>query len=135
MNIRNVQLAKIHLAKKQLGLDDDTYRAILARVCGVKSAADLNARQMPLVLQEFQRLGWKPVKTNQGKRPNPAASKAALMGKIEAQLSTANRSWAYADGMAQHMFKVEKVDWLDEKQLLRLIQALAIDARRHGRKV
>lgn len=135
MNIRNVNLAKIHLAKKQLGLDDDTYRAILARVCGVKSAKDLNARQMPLLLQEFERLGWKPVKASHGKRPNPAANKAALIGKIEAQLAAASRPWTYADGMAQHMFKVEKVDWLDGEQLLRLVQALAVDARRHGRKI
>ncbi|HWH86334.1 MAG TPA: regulatory protein GemA [Pseudomonas sp.] len=134
MNIRNINLAKIHVAKKQLGLDDETYRAILARLCGVKSAKDLNARQLPLVLQEFERLGWQPVKTKHGKRPNPPDNKAALMSKIEAQLSAANRSWAYADGMAMHMFKVEKVDWLGGDQLLKLVQALAIDARRHGRK-
>ena len=38
---RNKDLAKIHIAKKQLGLDDDSYRAMLQMVAGVNSAAHL----------------------------------------------------------------------------------------------
>lgn len=30
-NQRNTNLAKIHLAKQQLGLDDDTYRSIICK--------------------------------------------------------------------------------------------------------
>ncbi|MCO2667365.1 regulatory protein GemA, partial [Pseudomonas aeruginosa] len=40
MSLRAVNLAKIHIAKAQLGMDDDTYRALLARVAGVRSAKD-----------------------------------------------------------------------------------------------
>lgn len=46
MSLRAVNLAKIHIAKAQLGMDDDTYRALLARVAGVRSAKDLGPRQM-----------------------------------------------------------------------------------------
>ena len=41
MSIKKAQLAKVHIAKQQLGMDDDSYRALLARVAGVKSAKDL----------------------------------------------------------------------------------------------
>lgn len=42
--IKQSELAKIHIAKKQLGLDDDTYRAMLKQVAGVISAKDLTAQ-------------------------------------------------------------------------------------------
>lgn len=130
-----MSLARIHIAKSQLGLDDETYRALLARVAGVRSAKDLNQRQMRAVLAEFQRLGWTPRPSKRQGRatPRPASSRRAVMAKIEALLAEAERPWAYADGMAMHMFKVARVEWLDDSQLQRLMQALIIDAQRHGR--
>lgn len=128
-------LAKIHIAKAQLGLDDDTYRAILARVAGVRSAKDLSPRQIGAVIAEFERLGWVPKvaqKTSRAK-PKPAADRRKLVSKIEAFLAEASRPWGYADGMALHMFKVQKVEWCDTDQLRRLIAALAYDAKRNGR--
>jgi phage gp16-like protein len=58
--VRNSAIAKIHLAKKKLGLDDAEYRALLKRIAGVTSAAELTADGQALVLDEFKRLGWKP---------------------------------------------------------------------------
>ena len=40
---RNRALGAIHVGKRDLGLDDVTYRALLMRVAGVRSAADLDA--------------------------------------------------------------------------------------------
>ncbi|HEJ5852087.1 TPA: regulatory protein GemA, partial [Pseudomonas aeruginosa] len=34
--------------------------------------------------------------------------------------------------MARRMFQVERVEWLDDSQLYRLMQALIIDRSRHG---
>lgn len=128
-------LAKIHIAKAQLGLDDDTYRALLARVAGVRSAKELSPRQIGAMLAEFERLGWqpKPAKTFGRKVPKPAPERQKLIGKIEAFLAEANRPWTYADGMALRMFKVERVEWCDSEQLRSLIAALSYNAKRHGR--
>lgn len=130
-------LAKIHIAKAQLGLDDDTYRALLARVAGVRSAKELSPRQVGAVLAEFERLGWTPKSAKKAGRatPKPAATRKALVGKIEAQLADAGRPWAYADAMALRMFQVERVEWCDTDQLRRLVAALAYDAKRNGRPV
>lgn len=57
---RSPALAKIHIAKKELGLADDDYRAILTRVTGQNSASKLTAPAQEAVLTEFARLGWKP---------------------------------------------------------------------------
>lgn len=61
-------LAKIHIAKKDLGLDDDTYRAVLRRVTGRDSAKGLTAGRLIAVIEEFKRLGWQPP-TRGGSRP------------------------------------------------------------------
>ncbi|OON62304.1 GemA protein [Massilia sp. KIM] len=129
---RNPSLAKIHIAKKELGLDDETYRAMLQQHGGVTSSKDLTPLGAARVLQHLEKSGFKPkVKASYGKRPNPPARRAALIRKIEAQLTHAGRPWSYADAMAQRMFKIVKVDWLDEEQLGKIVAALAIDAKRH----
>lgn len=134
MSIKKAQLAKVHIAKQQLGMDDDSYRALLTRVAGVKSAKDLNPRQMGAVLAELERLGFKPKSTRQGRaKPVTTNNKQKYVNKIEALLAEAKRPWSYADAMAKHMFKVERVEWLDASQTQRLMQALIIDAQRNGR--
>lgn len=135
MNRRNLQLSKIHIAKKDLRMDDDTYRALLARVSGVRSAKDLNPRQIGTVLAEFERLGWTSTTAKKAGRmaPSPALDREKLVGKIEAFLAEAKRPWEYADSMASRMFKVERVEWLDPEQLRKMVAALTYDARRHGR--
>lgn len=133
--IHRGKLAQIHIARQELGLTDEDYRAILARTAGVSSAKQLTNRNVGYVIAEFKRLGWepKPAKKAGRKAPNPPRSRQRVMDKIEAMLTAAGRPWAYADGMAQRMFQVERVDWLDDDQLHRLMQALIIDAKRQGR--
>jgi phage gp16-like protein len=58
-------IAKIHLAKKQLALAEDSYRAILERITGLDSAGKM---RVDPVLREFARLGW---------RAKPAAKRSA----------------------------------------------------------
>lgn len=52
--------AKVHIAKKELALSDESYRAILARVVGVDSSRHCTERQLEMLLAEFRRLGWTP---------------------------------------------------------------------------
>lgn len=53
-------IAKIHLAKKDLALTDDSYRDILRRITGIDSSKAMRVEQLDAVLAEFARLGWKP---------------------------------------------------------------------------
>lgn len=50
--------AAIHVAKTQLGLDDDTYRAMLHRVTGKRSSAEMTPAERGLVLDEMRRQGF-----------------------------------------------------------------------------
>lgn len=51
--------AIINIAKGQLGLDEDTYRALLERITGVASLRAMNERQKLAVIDELKRLGFK----------------------------------------------------------------------------
>ncbi|QMV62803.1 regulatory protein GemA [Pseudomonas berkeleyensis] len=124
---------KIQIARRQLGLDDETYRAILKRTAGVESSKDLNPRQIGRVLVELERLGFKPKASTGRAKPKPAAERAKLVGKIEAQLAEAGRAWEYADSLAKRMYQVERLEWCDTDQLRGIVTALALDAKRHGR--
>ena len=54
---RNAELAKIHMGKKQLGLDDDTYRAMLEDMFGVSSAGKLDYKQRYRLLRHLEERG------------------------------------------------------------------------------
>lgn len=60
--------AAIHVAKKQLGLDDDTYRAICIRVTGQHSSAAMTEGQRLKLIDEFRRQGFKPASKGARKR-------------------------------------------------------------------
>jgi phage gp16-like protein len=132
--LRKSELAQIHIAKVQLGLDDDAYRAILTQVTGKTSSKDLTWQGRKALLDHFKKIGFK-VKSKPAGRTKPVVVKdrAALISKIEAQLAEAGRPWAYADGMAKRICKVDKIDWCEPGQLTKIIAALSYDAKRHGR--
>lgn len=133
--LRKAELAQIHIAKVQLALDDDTYRALLLQVTGKTSSKDLTWQGRKALLDHFKKLGFK-VKAKKAERSAPVVKKdkASLIAKIEAQLAEAQRPWSYGDGMAKRICKVDRIEWCDAAQLMKIIAALNYDAQRHGRK-
>jgi hypothetical protein len=57
-SLPRVVLAKIHIARKALCLDEDDYRDLLERIAGVRSARDLTHEDLLPLQREFRRLGW-----------------------------------------------------------------------------
>jgi phage gp16-like protein len=62
---------KVQIARRQLGLADDDYRAILLRVTGKSSSRDCGPSHLDALLAEFRRLGWKAAKGSRA--PSPKA--------------------------------------------------------------
>jgi phage gp16-like protein len=58
--LRRPLLARVHVARKELALAEDSYRSILIRLTGHSSAADLGVAELKEVLREFTRLGLRP---------------------------------------------------------------------------
>lgn len=72
--IKNAMIGKVHVAKSQLALADDNYRAILERITGKTSSKACSVSELEAVLTEFKRLGWVPKKSP----PKRAAAKRPL---------------------------------------------------------
>ena len=55
----HAELAKIHIAKRDLKLTDPLYRGFLNVLFGQGSARDLTQEQVEELLEHFKSLGWK----------------------------------------------------------------------------
>ena len=66
---------RIHLAKNQLGMHEDNYRANLAHYGnGKKSCSDMSVPELEAVLEAFVKLGFKPVKKAGKGRLSPSTA-------------------------------------------------------------
>ncbi len=128
-----VLLAKIHIGKKELKLDDATYQALLQRIIGTDSCAGQSKEALQNVVDEMRRLGWKP-KAAHGTTPNVSADKRKLLGKIGAILADQKLHWNYAHGTAKKMFKRERVEWLTAAEMRKLVAALSKHQQRQQKK-
>ena len=138
---RRSELARIHIGKKELGMDDDTYRDMLFTVARVRSAKDLDRAGRQMVLDHMRGLGFKSkrkaIKKNYPGRPHNIDSedRGPLLKKIEALLTDAGRKWSYARSMARRMFHVDQLEFCNPEQLHKIVAALEYDAkRREARK-
>ncbi|MBX9868180.1 MAG: regulatory protein GemA [Burkholderiaceae bacterium] len=131
--LRLSDIKKIHIAKKDLAMDDATYRALLLRVTGKTSSKDCSPRDRQLLLEEFVRLGFKVKAKKAGRSlPQVAPERMPRMRKIEALLAEAKRPWSYLDPIIKNL-KRSSIQFCDEEDLSKIIAALMADAMRHGR--
>ena len=126
----------IHLAKKELGLDDDLYRVVLHNVCGVDSAGDLDEPNRRKLLAYFRGKGFGKSKGAFPGKPHNFDDpiKNPMYRKIEALLADARRPWSYVDSIAFRMFKVKRLTFCTFDQLHKIVSAMVADASRNGRR-
>jgi phage gp16-like protein len=126
-------IAKIKIGQQRLGIDDATYRALLERVTGCRSCTEMDVGQLESVLTVMRQKGFVPT-SSKHKRPNARASADPMMGKVGALLADNKLPWNYAHAMARRMFRVDRVEWLSDENMHKLIAALQIHADRRCRK-
>jgi phage gp16-like protein len=63
-------IAIINIAKDQLGLEEDDYRALLLRVTGVASLRAMTERQKIAVVEELKRKGFRVTKGGKALPPS-----------------------------------------------------------------
>lgn len=139
---RNILLAKVHMAKKQLGLDDDAYEGVLMRVAGTDSAKHCTIPQLRLIVADFERRGFSSKVRRPGQAPradHAVARKARVMWISLAHLCAINTTplVAIRDDKALEHFATRqlgcaRLQWADQNQADRLIEALKAMATRHG---
>lgn len=136
-------MARIHVLAKQLGLDRDTYEDLLWCQGRVRSSKDLDAHGRSVVIRHLQMLAdkaglsrrkpqtikaasTKAQKKNvyPGRPHNTDAKRRREMTKIEAQLTDAKLPWAYAEAMAKHMYRKERLEFCAPWELAGIVTAL-----------
>lgn len=127
--LRTRELAKIHLAAKQLGLDRETYEAMLFTLARVRSAGELDIAGRAKVLAHLQSRG---AKIGRPRQEEPVvrkiralwlslrdagllrdASERALNAFVKRQVGVASPTWCSAH-QANQVIEALKA-WLERK--------------------
>lgn len=126
----NKLLAKIHIAKKALDLDDDTYRQMLQTVTGKDSAKTLTLTECDKVLTHCKKLGWKPKASTKNKTTDRdwRAPRIRLINQLWEQLGQAgalrNPSNEGLLRFCKPMMTVPKLEWASSQALNNIVEAL-----------
>lgn len=130
---RRAMLAKVHLAKKDLGLSDDDYRAILARVAHRRSAGDCTEQQLDAVLREFRRLGWR-AKRGTKRSDVPEVRKVwALWASMCKRGLVRTPTRAALRAFVKRMTGVADPEWMSRQQAVAVIEGLKAWEKRASR--
>ena len=122
---RNPLLARIHIAKKELGLDDDIYRDVLERVTGKRSSNGLSATAQKQVIAEFQRMGWKGFTKGRKRSDKPYVRKVfALWGELKRAGIWREDSQQSLRNFVKKLTGCDDPEWLDYSQASQVIEAL-----------
>lgn len=140
---RSRLMAQIHIARKQLAMDDETYRAALLNAAGKDSCAEMSVPELRKTVEHFRKLGFKNQVNAKGRAKSPASKHkkpsiktqqdklralwidAAKDGLLKDGSETALCRWAgrmtkkYNDGVP-----VESIEWLNVDPLQGLIEDL-----------
>jgi len=132
---RRQLLGKVHVAAKELLLDDDTYRGSLMLVTGKGSAKDCSDGELRDVIKHFESKGMRP-RTGANaarKADHPAARKARALWISLYQLGAIENAAEQAlEAFASRQLKVERMAWMRQADCYKLIEALKKIAERHG---
>jgi len=130
-------LAKIHIAKKELQLSDDAYRDALRNVTGKESAAKLTDNQATRVLRYFESRGWKP--KAQRSLPGLTLPRDGQSRKIQALWITMHKAGKVRNSsdkallaMVKRVTGVDRLEWCTDIQKSAVIESLKQWAKREG---
>ncbi len=128
---RRIELAAIHVAKKQLRLDDDLYRRVIERVSAkfratpVTSSALLTPRERAALIEEMRRLGFRKI---EGAPKQPASGQVqkivALWHALRDTGALHDSSDKALRAFVKRQTRMEAARWLTPTQANKVIEAL-----------
>lgn len=124
-DLRAREIAKIHVAKKALGLCDESYREILFQEAGCRSAKDLDEAGRRRVLDRFRGLGFQELGGRRKNAANPQHSKIRYLWRdLHRAGAIENNSDKALDSYVRRMTGASSLRFLTSDQSWRLIEAM-----------
>lgn len=131
---RNNLISQIHIAKKDLALDDDTYRAALKSATGKTSCRDMSLSDLMKAVQAFKERGFK-VTRKKGRSPASAGRRVDKMRAIWIEMGYAGfiadnseqalLSWVKSQMTRTGATPPESLEWLENHDKInRLLEQL-----------
>ncbi|MDH5299299.1 MAG: regulatory protein GemA [Desulfobulbaceae bacterium] len=128
----NADYAKIAIARKVLGIDEQAYRDMLWLHFQVRSAKELSDRQVAVLLNKFRAKGWKPKrpttvkagrkgtqrKPDNFKEITPGTRYAQQKKYILAMWNALGYDVAKIDARVKKQFGIDRLEWLEDPHLL-----------------
>ncbi len=126
MPISKQQKAVIHVAKSQLHMADEDYRALLLRVAGVRSSSDLEEPGFEALMAELERLGFRLIKSRVQPGRREGMATPAQVGKIFALWKdfSGKKDDLEMGRWLEKYFHVSHVRFLDDRRASKAIVAL-----------
>lgn len=129
MKLKHVKLIQlIHIAKKQLNLDDDTYRQLLLNTTKKTSTTDMTVWELEKILNNMKLKGFKvksSKKTGKITATEPVHKKIrSLWLELADAGEVKNRSEKAINSYVKRIIGVEVMDWLTNKQAMVVIESL-----------
>lgn len=129
---RRALMAKIHVAKKQLLMDEDDYRQILLDETGKQSLKQCSDKQLELVVSALKRKGFQPIQ-RKGVAMHPMARKARALWVSLYHLGVVrNKEEEALEAFAKRQLGCDRLIWARQSDANRLIEALKAMAVRAG---
>lgn len=121
---RDIQI--IHIAKQQLDMDEETYRAMLWTVARVKSSTELDFAGRKKVLDHMEACGFKRTKPQPRKLADDPQSKMirALWLQLHEAGKVRNPSESALAAFAKRQTGRDALQWLNAKEASALIEEL-----------
>ena len=115
----------IHIGKKDLGLDDDTYRDVLERVTGKRSSSKLSDPARVKVIDAFTRMGWKRIPKQRQRSEKKYVRKVfALWGELKRKGIWRDPDRQSLRTFVRNMTGCDDPEWLDYGGASKVIEAL-----------
>lgn len=124
---RNPLIAKIHIGKQQLGLDDDTYRGLLQLATGKTSCSKMNHAELESVLKAMQDRGFQPVTPSKRGRFSPASRNKAQADKTPLDKLRAVWIQMGIEGHIRDSSETALIRWV-KRQTCRMNGGIGIDS-------
>lgn len=129
----NRRIKVIHVGKRQLGLTDDEYRALLAGATGKSSCEVMTLSELGSVLRAMRAAGF----TNKRMPPRPGEAPLCSPQKLYYikglwELAARNKTEAALNRFVKRIVHVDNIRFLDDRAATRVILALRDIAGKAG---